>query len=155
MRIGELAQKAGVGVETVRYYETRGLIQKPLRPASGGYRAYPADAVHRIRFVRRAQQLGFALKEIGELLVLEVDPSSSCEDIRVRAEHKLDDVNARIADLEQISGALKKLIKSCPGQGPAIKCSILETLRNGDGEKRRQINAGSRFILRAAPFATA
>lgn len=136
MRIGEVAQQAGVGVETVRYYETRGLIQKPLRPADGGIRVYPADAVHRIRFVRRAQQLGFALNEISELLELETDPSSRCEDIRVRAEHKLDDVTARITDLEQISDALKKLVKACPGQGPAQKCSILETLRNNDGEKR-------------------
>lgn len=136
MRIGEVAQEAGVGVETVRYYETRGLIQKPLRPANGGFRVYPVDAVHRIRFVRRAQQLGFALNEISELLELEVDPSTRCADFRMRAEDKLEDVNARIADLKQISGALKKLIKSCPGQGPAQKCSILGTLRNGDGEMR-------------------
>lgn len=136
MRIGEVAQEAGVGVETIRYYETRGLIQKPLRPANGGFRVYPVDAVHRIRFVRRAQQLGFALNEISELLELEVDPSTRCADIRMRAEDKLEDVNARIADLKQISGALKKLIKSCPGQGPAQKCSILDTLRNGDGEMR-------------------
>jgi len=136
MRIGEVAQEAGVGVETVRYYETRGLIQKPPRPVDGGFRVYPADAVHRIQFVRRAQQLGFALMEISELLELEVDPSSRCADIRMRAEDKLEDVNARIADLKQISGALKKLIKSCPGQGPAQKCSILDTLRNGDGEMR-------------------
>jgi len=132
MRIGEVAQQAGVGVETIRYYETRGLIPKPPRPAGGGYRVYPADTVHRIRFIRRAQQLGFALKEIGELLELEVDPSSRCVDIRVRAKHKLDDVNARIADLEQISGTLNKLIESCPGQGPAQKCSILGAIRNGD-----------------------
>jgi MerR family mercuric resistance operon transcriptional regulator len=131
MRIGEVALQAEVGVETVRYYETRGLIRQPHRPANGGYRVYPADAVHRIRFVRRAQQLGFALNEISELLELEVDPAGQCTDIRVRAEHKLVDVNARIADLENISGALKKLIESCPGQGPAQKCSILETLRNG------------------------
>jgi len=136
MRIGEVAQEAGVGVETIRYYETRGLIQKPLRPANGGFRVYPVDAVHRIRFVRRAQQLGFALNEISELLELEVNPSTRCADIRMRAEDKLEDVNARIADLKQISGALKKLIKSCPGQGPAQKCSILGTLRNGDGEMR-------------------
>ena len=132
MRIGEIAQHAGVGVETVRYYETRGLVPKPPRPAGGGYRAYPADTVHRIRFVRRSQQLGFALKEIGELLELAVDPTSSCADIRVRAKQKLDDVNARIADLEQISGALNKLIDSCPGRGPARKCSILGAIRTGD-----------------------
>ena len=134
MRISDVAHEAGVGVETVRYYETRGLIQKPLRPMNGGFRVYPTDVVHRIQFVRRAQQLGFALNEIAELLELEVDPSSGCADIRVRAEHKLEDVTARIADLKQISDALKKLIKACPGQGPAQKCSILETLRNGDGE---------------------
>jgi len=143
MRISELARKAGVGVETVRYYETRGLIRQPPRPAGGGFRAYPREAVHRIRFVRRAQQLGFALKEIGELLELEVDPLSRCADIRVRAKHKLDDVNARIADLRQISGALNKLIESCPGQGPAQKCSILGTLRNGDPGLQRDNGGGN------------
>ena len=132
MHIGEAAQRAGVGVETIRYYETRGLIPRPQRPAGGGYRVYPAETVHRIRFVRRSQQLGFALKEIGELLDLEVDPSSRCEDIQVLARHKLDDVNARIADLKQISRALNKLIESCPGQGPSRKCSILGAIRNGD-----------------------
>ncbi len=132
MRIGEIARKAGVGVETVRYYETRGLVPKPPRPANGGYRDYPAEAVQRISFVRRAQQLGFALKEISELLALEVDPGVSCADIRGRAGRKLEDVDARIADLERISSALKRLIDACPGEGPARQCSILETIRDGD-----------------------
>lgn len=131
MRIGEIARKAGVGVETVRYYETRGLVPKPPRPANGGYRDYPAEAVQRISFIRRAQQLGFALKEITELLALEVDPCVGCADIRERAGRKLEDVNDRIADLERISSALKQLIDACPGKGPARHCSILETIRHG------------------------
>lgn len=132
MRIGDVARKAGVGVETVRYYETRGLVPRPQRPLNGGHRDYPIEAVQRINFVRRAQQLGFALKEIAELLTLEVNPSVGCADIRERAGRKLDDVAARMADLERIFSALRQLIDACPGKGPARQCSILETIRSGD-----------------------
>ena len=78
MTIGKVAGEAGVGVETVRFYERKGLIRKPRRPSNGGYRTYPSDAVERILFIRQAQELGFSLREIKELLSLQADPATDC-----------------------------------------------------------------------------
>lgn len=132
MRIGEIAREAGVGVETVRFYEQRGLIRQPPKPSTGGYRDYPSAAVRRIRFVRRAQQLGFSLAEIVELLELESADGAACVDVRRRAEIKLGEVTAKIGDLERIEGALEELIEACPGEGPVRRCSILEAISDGD-----------------------
>lgn len=132
MRISEVAKEAGVGVETVRFYEQRGLIRQPPKPTTGGYRDYPDAAVRRIRFIRRAQQLGFSLAEIVELLELESGDGAACVDVRRRAEAKLDEVTAKIGDLARIKGALEALIEACPGEGPARKCSILEAISDGD-----------------------
>lgn len=132
MRISEVARKAGVGVETVRFYEHQGLIAQPPKPGTGGYRDYPAATVRRIRFIRGAQRLGFSLGEIVELLMLESDSDCGCIDVRRRAEAKLDEVTARIGNLRRIKGALQTLIESCPGKGPARKCSILEAINSGD-----------------------
>ncbi|MBI1985122.1 MAG: MerR family transcriptional regulator [Rhodospirillales bacterium] len=132
MRISEIAREAGVGVETVRFYEQRGLIRQPAKPTTGGYRDYPSAAVRRIRFIRRAQQLGFSLAEIVELLELESGHDSACVDVRRRAEAKLEEVLTKIGDLGQIKGALETLIEACPGKGPARECSILEAISNGD-----------------------
>ncbi len=132
MRIGEIAREAGVGVETVRFYEQRGLIVRPPRPKTGGYRDYPRASVRRIRFVRRAQQLGFSLAEIVELLELESGDEAACVDVRRRAETKREEVAVKIDDLQRIRGALDALIDACPGKGPARKCSILEAIGNGD-----------------------
>src|SRR5437588_12788993 len=93
LTIGRLAQEAGINLETVRYYERRGLLPKPPRTASG-YRLFPADATLRLRFIRRAQELGFSLKEIRELLALRVSPRTTSAEIRKRTEVK-------IADIEQ------------------------------------------------------
>ena len=92
MRIGTAAKTAGVSVETVRFYERQGLIGQPSRPIDGGYRSYPSETVGRIRFIRQAQDLGFALKEIEELLSLRADPSTDCADVRARASMKLEDM---------------------------------------------------------------
>ena len=132
MRIGELAKQSGVGVETVRFYEQKGLVAQPPRPVAGGYREYPHDAVQRIRFVRSAQLLGFSLDEIAELLDLEAGPSAQCADIRERAEVKRLQVQAKIENLERIRAALDTLINACPGEGPARTCSILEAINSGD-----------------------
>lgn len=132
MRIGEVARRAGVGVETVRFYERKGLISRPSRPAAGGFRSYPAEAARRISFVRRAQQLGFSLVEIAELLELETGEGARCVDVRRRAEAKRQDVQAKIDNLEQIRDALDVLIDACPGEGPARACSILEAIGSGD-----------------------
>lgn len=132
MRISDVAREAGVGVETVRFYEQRRLIARPPRPRAGGYRDYPPASVRRIRFIRRAQQLGFSLAEIVELLALESDGESACIDVRRRAEAKLAEVLTKIGDLDRIRGALETLIEACPGKGPARKCSILEAISDGN-----------------------
>lgn len=129
MRISALARLAEVGIETVRFYEREGLIDRPARPAHGGFRSYPAETAQRIRFIRQAQGLGFSLKEVGDLLSLRTDPAADCGEVRARAQEKLEDVNRKIARLSAIQGALQELIWSCPGRGVAARrCSILEAL---------------------------
>lgn len=131
MRIGDLAQQSGVGVETVRFYEQKGLVAQPPRPASGGYRQYPSEAVRRIKFIRSAQQLGFSLNEVADLLDLEAGRTAECIDVRERAEVKRQQVQARIDNLGRIKSALDRLIDACPGKGPARSCSILEAINSG------------------------
>ncbi len=128
MTIGEAARRAGVGVETIRFYERRKLIAQPLRPAGGGYRSYPEETVERIRFVRQAQELGFSLREIVELLSLRADPGADSADVRVRALGKLAEVEGKIDQLKHMRAALKTVIAACPGQGGVEGCSILEAM---------------------------
>src|SRR6516164_9728627 len=99
LTIGRLAKEAGVNLETVRYYERRGLLQRPPRSASG-YRLFPADAARRLRFIRRAQELGFSLAEIRELLSLRVSPTAKRVDVRKRVEAKIADIDAKIKSLD-------------------------------------------------------
>jgi Hg(II)-responsive transcriptional regulator len=127
LTIGTLAKRAGVGVETVRFYERRGLVRRPARPRVG-YRSYPEDAVGRIRFIRNAQALGFTLQEIAALLALRVTAGTSCAAVRSRAAAKLADVKRRQADLQRIGIALEKLVAACPGRGGLVSCTILEAL---------------------------
>jgi MerR family mercuric resistance operon transcriptional regulator len=127
LTIGHLARDAGVNLETVRYYERRGLLQEPPRSASG-YRLFPADAARRLRFIRRAQELGFSLKEIRELLSLRLSRSSTSKDIRARAEAKMADIEAKIRSLESMKKTLRKLTNVCHGCMPLAKCPILESL---------------------------
>ncbi len=131
MKIGEIAKKAGVGVETVRYYERQHIIRQPLRPTGGGFRAYPPEIVSQIRFIRRAQDLGFSLKEVEELLSLKTDPSVDCGEIQARATKKRREVNEKIEDLRQIRNALDAVIDACPGGGSLKACSIIEEMENG------------------------
>lgn len=130
MRIGEVAAACDVPVATVRYYERRGLVPDPPRRASG-YRRYPPDTVERIRFIQRAKELGFTLEEIGELLRLRVDPGSTCEQVRRRAEAKIADVEDRIRSLETIRRALGQLADACAAEGPVSECPILDVLEGG------------------------
>jgi len=124
---GELAKRAGVNVETLRFYERKGLVPVPPRRASG-YRQYPADSVPRIRFIKRAQELGFTLGEIGELLSLRVRAGTTPADVRGRAERKLADIRRKIDDLKAIERALGKLTAACSGDGPLDDCPILHHL---------------------------
>lgn len=136
LTIGQLARSAGVGVETIRFYEREGLLNQPARRPSG-YRQYPAETVRRVRFIRHAKDLGFTLKEIQDLLELRVDPSSSCVDVRQRAKDKIGDIEGRIAALERMKGALEKLVKSCRGRGPTSECPILEVLDREESHAER------------------
>lgn len=127
MTISEVARKTGIGVESVRFYEKSGLIDEPPRTESG-YRQYPATTVARIRFIRRAKELGFTLKEIKDLLYLRLDPATTCEDVRQMAEEKLGNVRAKIQSLKGIEDALGELIGACSVGGPDGECPILEAL---------------------------
>lgn len=127
MTIGEVAKAAEIGVETVRFYEREGLIAEPPRRRSG-YRQYPPDTVRRVRFIRRAKELGFTLTEIGELLELRVDPTKSCADVRTLARAKMADIEAKMLDLARIQAALAELVRTCRGKGATSDCPILDAL---------------------------
>ena len=131
LTIGKAARAAGVGVETLRFYERRGLIEQPPKPVLGGFRVYPDEAVERIRFVRQAQALGFSLRDIAELLSLRADPSTDAGDVRRRAEAKLAEVERKIARLHHIRAALEVVIAACPGRGALASCSIIEAMTHG------------------------
>lgn len=127
LTIGRLAKAAGVGVETLRYYERSGLMPEPCRGANG-YRYYPPQAVDRLRFILQAKKLGFSLREIGELLALQDDPASGCGDVRARAEAKIADIEARIAALTRIRDALAGMAVRCNDPAPLDDCPIMEAL---------------------------
>ena len=124
---GELAKRAGVNVETLRFYERKGLLPSPPRRGSG-YRQYPAESVRRIRFIKRAQELGFTLEEVRELLSLRGRSGAMPSDVRTRAQRKLADIRRKIDDLKAIERALGLLTDSCTGDGPLDECPILHHL---------------------------
>ncbi len=124
---GRLAREAGVNVETVRYYERRGLLPKVPRKSSG-YRLWPPDTVKRIRFIKHAQDLGFSLREIYDLLSLRTDNTRSCSVVKKIADEKIADIDEKIKALRRIRKALLKLSETCPGSGPVSDCPILEAL---------------------------
>ncbi len=127
LTIGRLACRAGVGIETIRFYERKGLLDQPPR-SPAGYRQYPPEAVQRLMFIRRAKELGFTLGEIGELLALGSNPGTTCADVRQRAARKRDDIDRRIRDLGKMRLALDMLLASCPGDAPSDQCPILQAL---------------------------
>lgn len=129
LTIGRVARGAGLAIDTVRYYEREGLIEKPARSAAG-YRHYGPEVVARLRFIRQAKELGFTLSEIRELLALKVAPGKSCADVKARAEAKIADVEQRIAQLNRMKRALVKLANSCSGRGPTSECPILDALES-------------------------
>lgn len=128
LTIGRAARAAGVGIETIRFYERRGLIERPPKPRDAGYRMYPPEIVARIQFIRQAQTLGFSLREVQELLALRTDPAADCGAVRERARAKVLQVNEKIAELERIRVALERIIAICPGRGALPSCTILEAM---------------------------
>jgi MerR family transcriptional regulator, copper efflux regulator len=127
LTIGTVARRAGVPIDTIRYYEREGLLPEPLRRASG-YRSYNESAIKRLRFIRRAKDLGFTLEEIRDLLALSSNRSGGVKAVRKRAEQRLADINARIAELTRIRKGLQQLIEACPGHGDPEHCPILRAL---------------------------
>lgn len=127
LTIGRLARAAGVGVETVRYYQQRTLL--PIPAASAGYRQYPAELVERIRFVKRAQELGFSLDEIAGLLRLH--DGSDRKSIRRIANARLVQIEAKLADLRRREIVLKHLVVACEHTKASLPCPIIETLARG------------------------
>ena len=129
LTVGRTARMADVGIPTMRFYERAGLLPKAKRTAAN-YRLYPADAVTRIRFIRRAQHLGFTLKEIKALLGLRVSPKSSCSDVRQLAGEKITDVEARIRSLQKMRKALLRLAEQCDAGRGDSSCPLLEFLES-------------------------
>jgi len=133
-RIGELAQLANISNDTLRYYEKHGLLT-PANRSDSGYRLYNNDSVEQIKFIQRAKYVGFSLREIQELLSLKVDKAEhSCEEIKELTKIKLEDVQAKLVELQKIATALEKLHDACcGGSESAENCSILDALETGKG----------------------
>ncbi len=127
MRTSELAGKVGVHAETLRYYERRGLLTEPPRTA-GGYRDYPVTAVELLRFIKRAQELGFTLDEVEELLHLDAGGPDSCDAARALAEHRRTDLEARIRDLQRMRDSLADLVATCDLPRADRRCALLKAL---------------------------
>jgi Cu(I)-responsive transcriptional regulator len=129
LTIGRLAKQAGLGIETVRFYERQGLIEPPPRTDSN-YRVYPEGEVTRLKFIKRAKNLGFTLNEIKELLFIRHDPHATKADLKNRTLDKIEDVKKKISDLTRIQKALEHLASSCDGHGSLDECPILEALNS-------------------------
>ncbi|GLQ96625.1 heavy metal-responsive transcriptional regulator [Dyella mobilis] len=127
LTIGTVAKRAGVPIDTIRYYEREGLLPAPLRRASG-YRSYDESAISQLRFIRRAKELGFTLEEIRDLLALSADRHSGVNGVKQRAQQRLASIEARIAELNRIRHGLEQLIEACPGHGDPEQCPILRAL---------------------------
>jgi MerR family transcriptional regulator, mercuric resistance operon regulatory protein len=125
LTIGILAERGGVNVETIRYYQRRGLLQEPLKP-SGGFRRYPQESVKRVLFIKRAQSLGFTLEEILGLLA--IDARKACLEIRELATHKLELIEQKIAALSKMKKALSRLVRACDTSSTGAPCPIIHLL---------------------------
>src|SRR5437870_7030925 len=116
LTVGEVARRAAVHIETLRYYERQGLVARPPR-SRANYRLYPEETIRRVQFIKRAQQLGFSLKDITELLALRATPETPCADIRTRAVAHIDTIEGKIRALHAMKAVLTQLVAECPGQG--------------------------------------
>ena len=132
LSIGELAARAGVTAETIRYYEREGVIPEAERGGAGRYRQYRAADVERLRFIRRARDLGFSLDEVGELLALaDGSPSRDCSSVNRIARTHLAQVDEKLAQLSALRTELDRVIGECDGVVPVGECRILAALSDG------------------------
>ena len=129
LRIGQLAQQAEVHIETLRFYERKGILKAGKRTEKG-YRLYAGDDVSRVRFIKHAQKLGFSLREVTELLELKLDRKSKCVDVERRAEAKISEIDHKIQSLRKMRSALKTLTKACQGSIPSSECPILKAFES-------------------------
>ena len=127
LKIGEVAERGGVNLQTIRYYEREKLLTEPPRLASG-YRVYPDQTVRRVRFIKRAQEIGFTLAEIRELLAIRIDSGRDSAEVRALANAKINDIEEKIQTLHRIKEALGRITERCSGCGPASECPILESI---------------------------
>jgi MerR family transcriptional regulator, copper efflux regulator len=127
LKIGEVAERGGVNLQTIRYYEREKLLPEPPRLASG-YRVYPDQTVRRVRFIKRAQEIGFTLAEIRELLAIRIDSSRDSAEVRALANAKITDIEEKIQTLHRMKDALVHITERCCGCGPTSECPILESL---------------------------
>jgi len=134
MTRGQLARRCGVGPETIRFYERRGLMPEAARSGSG-HRRFGEDAVRRLSFIRRAKQLGFSLTEIGELLALQDDPGSDRSRVKGITATRLAEVESRLADLERMRAVLARLHERCDGRGSITGCPIIDALAGPPAEE--------------------
>ena len=141
MRIGQVAKRSEVGIETIRYYEREGLLAEPERRASG-YRQYDESVVKRLKFIRSSKELGFTLAEIKELLALWFDPNTRCQHVRHRAELKIADIEGKVRSLQKMKRSLKRIISQCETKESIDECPLwieLDKPRNqkNSGKKKR------------------
>ena len=129
LTIGQVAKQAGVSVETLRFYEKQGLLLTPLRSAAG-YRRYDTSVVRRVRFIQRAKELGFALREVAELLNLRQTRKTSCAQVRDVALTKMADIDQKLMDLQRMRKALESLAARCDREGALGECPILDALED-------------------------
>jgi Hg(II)-responsive transcriptional regulator len=127
LKIGELAKKVGVNIQTIRYYERRGLLL-PTTKMEVGYRLYDNEAKKRLEFIRHSKELGFTLKETEELLRLRVNTTAKCSDIKERTNDKLREIDKKIKGLKSMRKVLKETLKTCQSKQPTDKCPILKTI---------------------------
>ena len=132
LKVGEVAGACGVTADTIRFYEDKGLIPEPPRFDSSGYRAYPPTIIERVHFIQNAQDLGFTLGEVRELLELRTTDEASCSEVRHVAERKAEEVRQRIARLEDMLEGLESLTSLCPGDVPSDRCPFLNVLAPSD-----------------------
>ncbi len=134
LTIGQVATAADVNIQTIRYYERRGLFPTPRRTPAG-YRQYAEDAVARLRFIKHAQALGFSLREIQELLGLRVRHGAACDAVERKTRHKIAVVHQKIRDLQRMQHTLERLAAACMARRPTDDCPILEVLEERDDIK--------------------
>jgi MerR family mercuric resistance operon transcriptional regulator len=131
LTIGKLATRASVGVETIRFYEKKGLLTQPSKTT--GFRTYPESYIKRIRFIKRSQELGFTLKETADLLDLKLDQNSTCSDVLVRTQDKITQIEDKIADLKRMKKSLEGLADCCESESDLLsECPLMDCFIGSD-----------------------